>query len=581
MIGGRIMEQFKYIERNQLNSKTYYLIGNYQHVLVLNSSELKNKIISQEYRVIGLEVQNNNLIETMQSSNYIERDLFFFNICDIIVKNCSDYTVMDVIVKKLKEINQRKNQFQNDKEVIKDCLLMLKRFFNYLDKTNYTFLKTKYSDMIHFEDKKVKLHLGYKEIDRELNRFIQDGTISNWVQKREKDPYSFRELFSCLEMLYLTPYSEDRKKKLDVILNIYLEYFKCLKYNYLGAFLYNFYLFAIANASIQSVENQVDLQIPQVNEQDRIEMLNKSAGFSENVYNHNRQMILKNSRKFNKLVKKYKSDVNKLFYSLKNLPSIQSSDLINLQKCLIKYMGIVENKYDEISQKLITICNKNKSIDVLTLMGGFNTFNEYTNIPILKNVGLAVTTVGFGNDVLKYLKGKLELCLNDNLSNESRELLKEFRVISVGLNGVLTYILDSLRLGLIKEEKVEKRKKIKLYSDNSIRPLLYSLYIEPSVWRNRMRPLHVVLCSYQKNLEISWLTTNFIMCEKVDRRIKEVSVKNGTVSWNYFIECLKIRDDELDLDMLITFKCLLLDEYDWDIKDTKLNLYYFLKEARG
>lgn len=309
------MERFKYIEKNQLNNKVYYLIGNYQRILVISSSDLKNKIISQEYEVIGLGIQNNRLVETIQGSNYIERDLFFFNICDIIVKNCSDYTVMDVIVKKLKEINQRKNQFQNDKEVIKDCVLMLKRFFNYLGKTNYTFLKTKYSDMIYFEDKKVKLHLGYKEIDRELNHFIQDGTIANWVQKRENDPYSFRELTSCLETLYLTPYSEDRKKKLEIILNIFLEYFKCLKYNYLGVFLYNFYLFAISDACIQSIKNQIDLQIPQVNEQDRTEMLDKSAGFSENVYNHNRQMILKNSRKFNKLVNKYKSDINKLFYS--------------------------------------------------------------------------------------------------------------------------------------------------------------------------------------------------------------------------------------------------------------------------
>lgn len=574
------MEKFKYIEKNQLNNKMYYLIGNYHRVLVMNSSELKNKIKSQEYKVIGLEIQNNKIIETVHSSNYIERDLFYFTLCEKINQDCSDYSIMGLLLEKLKEINRRKNQFQNDKELVKDIIIMIKRFFNYLGKTKYTFFKTKYSEMIFLRYEELENNISYKIIDRELNNFIQDGTISNWKQNRDKDIYSFKELCSCLDTLYLAPYSEDRKNKIEIILNIFIEFFGGVKYNYLGNFLYNFYLFALSDACMYSVENQVDLQIPQINEQDRIEMLDKSAGYTENVYNHNRQMIVRNSQKFNQLVHKYQSDIRDLFYSLKNVPSIQSGDLKNLQECLNKYIGVVENKYDEILQRLVAVCNKNRSLDTLRVIGNFKEFNEYTNIPILKNIGLAFTTVGFGRETLNFVKEKLEICLNDNLSDESRQMLEEYISLSNGLKGVLFYVLDSLRLSIIDKYKIEKRKKLKLYSDNSVVPLLYSLFIFPSIWETRMHSRHVVLVSYQKKLEIAWLTTNYIMCEKVDRRIEEVSVNNATVSWNYFVECLKIKDNDLDIEMLTAFRNYLFSKWDWEIEDKKLNLYYFLKESK-
>lgn len=288
------MESFIFVEKKQRNNKDYYLISNYSHSLVLDESELKNKLLSGEVSVSNLNINNNRLIETLNTTKFHnERELFYFHLSDMITVNCNTDMPMKVVVSKLKEINKRKTQFDNDKETVKSCLLLLKRFFEYLDKTDFKFLGQKYNDMLVSSNvESIGLSLPtYDKTDKILNKYIKDGTLSNWYADRDTTAYCYRDLVNCLNKLYCLSYSDDRQKKISAVLEVLGIYFEKVKPNMCGQYLYGYYMLQISEGCMKAIKSHTDLQIPSIDIIGRKDFLNQSAGRHEEQYEYNKKQI--------------------------------------------------------------------------------------------------------------------------------------------------------------------------------------------------------------------------------------------------------------------------------------------------
>ena len=209
----------------------------------------------------------------------------------------------------------------------------------------------------------------------------------------------------------------------------------------------------------------------------------------------------------------------------------------------------------------------------LKIVEGLSEFSNLTNFnPI--NCGISATKMGIG--VCGLLAHKLETCLNDTLSSESQKLLLQYNDISIGQKGILLYVLDKVRLQTLKKVSPQKRKQLKLYSNMGIVPLIDSMFFTTSAWEARYRSSF-----YKKDLkgiEVSWLTTYYIMNEKVDGNKVYIRRNNALVSWKYFLNCLKIYIPDIQKEELYNFKGLLVEEYHWDLsEDKEINLYSLLK----
>lgn len=573
------MESFIFVEKKQSNNKNYFLISNYSRSLVLDESTLKNKILAGEFIVNNLNISNNKLVEIPNTTQFLsEKELFYFYLSDRITVNCNTDIPMKAVVSKLKEINRRKIQFDNDKETVISCLLLFKRFFEYLGKTDFKFLGQKYHDMLVLSNADIiglKLE-NYSKIDKVLNNYIKDGTLTNWYNNRNSDVYCYKDLYTCLDKLYHLSYSEDRKKKISAVLEVLGVYFDEVKPNMCGLYLYGYYMLQISEGCIEAIKSHTNLQIPSIDVVGRKDFLKQSAGRHEKQYEYNRKQILKNSRHFNKMVKKYGKETRQILDCLKETPDITSIDIANLTEILKKYTGIIEKKYKEIMNSLINQCNKNNNTDVLSIIEGLSDLTGCLEISELQPIGAIAGFMKIGFGARDFMKHKLESCLNDNLFSESQELLRIYRGLSIGQQGTLFYVLDKIRLQLVEKQPLEKRKKLKLYSNIAIVPLIDSMMFRPYiVWRGENRGGY--LKKELMNIEISWLTTYYIMNEKVDSNNVYIRRNNALISWKFFNKCLKLYIPDVKYEELVVFKSILIRDYHWDLeKEKEINLLSLL-----
>lgn len=580
------MESFIFVEKKEHNGRKYYLISNYSHSLVLDESSLKAKM-SSEVSVSNLKIENNKLVEKSNTTTFHnERELFYFELSDIITVNCNSIEPMLLVINKLKEINRRTIQFDNDKQTIKGCLHILEKYFEYMGKIDFKFLGEKYIDTLENKNLKDVCYsiAGEGKIDKVLSKYIQDGTIKIWKDDRSTNAYCYKQLVSCLKKLYDLNYSEDRKEKISSALQALGFYFTKVKPNPVGWYLYGYFMLRLSEACLNALKNHRPLSIKSVKEmpdgrilstdlEGRNTFLKSSAGRHEEQYKFNRKQILKNGERFNNLVNRYNDDTKQLLDCIIRVSPMTPNDTTNLENILKKYTFETEEKYKEIMNNFITICNKNNNTDLVKIVEGLSEFSNLTNFnPI--NCGISATKMGIG--VCGLLAHKLETCLNDTLSSESQKLLLQYNDISIGQKGILLYVLDKVRLQTLKKVSPQKRKQLKLYSNMGIVPLIDSMFFTTSAWEARYRSSF-----YKKDLkgiEVSWLTTYYIMNEKVDGNKVYIRRNNALVSWKYFLNCLKIYIPDIQKEELYNFKGLLVEEYHWDLsEDKEINLYSLLK----
>lgn len=279
------------------------------------------------------------------------------------------------------------------------------------------------------------------------------------------------------------------------------------------------------------------------------------------------------------MVKKYGKDTKEILDCIKDTPTIIATHITKLNEELKEYMDIIEERYKKVMGSLINLCNKNNNTDVVNIVEGLCSFTEFSDIPELKSIGVMANVGKIGASTCNLLKHKLEECLNDNLSNESQELLLKYKDISTGQKGTLLYVLDSVRLELIKNQSLEKRKKLKLYSDMGIIPLIDAMFYRPQIiWEPKYR-FHLSTKDL-RSVEIAWLTTYYIMCEKIDDNVVYTRRNNALISWKFFFECLKIRIPNVEIKELNVFKGILIKYYHWDIdKNKEINLWSLLKKS--
>lgn len=585
------MESFIFMEKKQRFNKDYYLISNYSRSLVFDSSELKNKIMLGEISVSNLIINNNKLVEVANNTKFqSEKELFYFGLSDVITVNCNTDKPMKLAISKLKEINKRKTQFDNDVDTRKSCVLLLDRYFDYLGKTEFKFLGKKYNEMLESNAlESMELKLNYNVLDKTLDKYIKDGTIKNWSENRKTDVYCYHQLISCLNKLYNLAYSDERQKKISAVLEILGTYFDDVKPNMCGIYLHGYYMLQISEACIKALKSHTDLQIPRISVPERKEFLKNSAGRHEEQYSFNKKQILNNSRHFNKMTKKYNKETKQILDCFKDMPPMNSSDIADLETLLKKYTKHIKEEYTAVTKTLVDLCNKHKNTDVIQVVEGLADFAGY-----LKFDGVEVNpfgaTLGVGKAVIgasNILVHKLEECCNDKLSYEAQDLLRIYRDMSEGERATLLYVLDSSRLKLLdrQNKSIDKIKKLKLYSNFSIVPLIDSVFYRPkTVWN--LNKAEGLLEKDLRDIEISWLTTYYIMYDKVNENMVYIRRNSPIISLAFFCECMRVYAPHIEKSKLNTFSGLLRVTYKWDLdiedinddKLTKINLLALLKE---
>ena len=146
-------------------------------------------------------------------------------------------------------------------------------------------------------------------------------------------------------------------------------------------------------------------------------------------------------------------------------------------------------------------------------------------------------------------------------------------------------VTNSCKIENFFNKSIDKIKKLKLYSNFSIVPLIDSVFYRPkTVWN--LNKAEGLLEKDLRDIEISWLTTYYIMYDKVNENMVYIRRNSPIISLAFFCECMRVYAPHIEKSKLNTFSGLLRVTYKWDLdiedinddKLTKINLLALLKE---
>lgn len=566
------------VEKKVENGKSYFLLANFISSNVFTESELKLKLKNNEISVVNYDVNSNGNILILPNSQNIqnERDLFYLSIIDKIDVCLSDYNSCSDFLSRLKRINKRKITFNSDISLRKLCISYLKSYFHYLGKTKYKFLKTNYEETMFFLDREfiknisVEIRLNIPEYLNNSSYLAQLSDLSN--------PYHYSVFLRILEDLWSQPYSDKRKKKISFVLDIIEQFFDHVKYNCLSSYLYQNYLLTLSKVCMDGFENHTEKYLPNINERDRINILNETAGVDNETYYKRIDLIKENSRKVNALVRQNNLGINKLLHCFSDIDEVTRVEEEDLKKYLTKEMEKVQKEYLSLIKSLNELGNKKgkNAIDTLSFI------SDIKDLTSLADFKFATPLLaGFGGFVVlkEKLKTGLETCAFDALSVESLGMYNRYQKLSLGEQGVLNYLVDKARCLSVSRKRAEK---LRLYSDKYLLPLLDLMYYKENYFFNE----HIKTNYYENEkclVEISWLSSYYILGDKIDRNSLYVRENIRFIYWKLFEECFKIALPEKNIRDFKMFCFHTSDVRHWGIYERvyryeKLNLYKLLKD---
>ena len=588
------MVEYLMIEKKKKGNSTFYLLSNISNSIVLEESKLKGKLRNNEINVSNLVLNQNQLVlNSMYNAELTnEKELFYALLIDKISYCSFDYNIVYFMLNKLKKINRREIDFDSDKELRERIIDFLEKFFNYLGKTRYTFLKEKYNEMFVFKagESKYIINQLQDEVSTYLVEYVNNGRLINWFQNREKDAYCYDIFLDILKEVWNEPFSDKRKKQISFILDLLNTFFEIIGFTSPCAFLYQNYLLSLSNICVESIETHTDISLPLLNEEKRKEILKKTAGYTEKEYKNRLENIQECGRKINRLVTNYGVNTYKILDCIGGNENITIKDKENLNSVIRASLIEILSLYREILVEIKKCGVQEKG--TFELIENICELEDESKVALFKPLKFLASIKNVFDDLGTLLQKGVDSCLNDCLSSQSLTLFKHFQELSEGRKGTLYYIVDMIRLKSCKESK---QGKLKLYSPIGIRPLLeintlayrFIFVKHDGITFNRMD---------RKYIDFAWLTAYYIMNDLVDYTIGFVRKNDSTISWAFFEKSFEVLSNQNNytkyfheyLQTPLTNKTIadLKDikkfvkyTYKWNIDDNlKVNLYLILKK---
>lgn len=581
------MQEFIAVECKSRNNKKYYLISNYSNSYDYSESDLRSKMRNRYIHINNIIIDNTNNIRIIPPTTDIKNDkeFFYLYLSDRVTFCPSDYDIMYSFVSKMRTINHRKITFDSDIEVVKYCINMLEMFFKYMGIVEFKYFNHKCKETMFIDETFRKHFRNTYQMDMNVlfDEFKSDGTLVNWIDTNGNinfnleniNAYSFKDILRILKYLSNRVYSDKKKKQVTLSLNILNDFFKFVKYNEVAGFLYRNYLLTLSDNCLKRLETHNPVCFP-VNVNLR-EVLEKTAGITNKKYLENVNKIKANSRKLNQLVNSYNSDTKAILNCVKNNMTVDTLDIKRLEDYLTVHMNEIHNLYDEIVGKLKGNIEGKRGKKVIEVVGSVQDMSQFCDLKIVPDFNILENVNNLLLGSIETIKRGYDAALNDCLSSDSREIYNLYCSLSKGKKGTLLYILDRVRWNSSLNIKF-RRKELHWYSDSGVQPLL-NLFTKEEDFLLPNGLKHELDSKDRKEVEISWLTTYYIMVDKIDNNMLFVRNNNGYISWELFEKCFCMRLPTYKFENLRYFKGYLDMECKWDLhKNIKLNIYRLLKD---
>ena len=573
----------------ELDSKYYYLFNPDKTVVysekALKTEITKNNLCLLNGRVQGSQNKSNIVVSEINlplTVSITEREAFYQELVeDLLSIGPFNGDIPFKVLYKIKEILNRlveqKVMFDIDKEFIYELLKILKSYFNYLDLegSSYKYRKCKYTYGLCFEDNKnsryglslgePNTHLGVynhsfsimEQVDEE---FYEDSVFNKWYKgedsKEAADLFEYSCFIKYIELYLSKSFSKENINKMIASVDVLIYLLKNIKYTIIGEYLFCGFALNLSDVlsdffnkervNYKQDKNtiyyskkrpEINLVGNEQNKSSRKVLLDSLIDKHTKDIEKRTQKIAEHGKKLNKVMKKYRNSaetVIDVFYK-KEKEKDMSSNLNQVYKHISDLYIKIDNSVKELPEKeilglsdILGYCN----LLLKDLIGlgsiGFE-LSDLSDFSFdgIKEIGTDIKENKL-NAVKNLYKEQLDRAMHDSLSEESKEIVKKFHLITDGEKGTLFYCLDKhryLKARLSYYQAVP-------YSSVEIRPLLFNTikYGECSVIENSW------LCAYYwmyERLKLSYITKMYasdfyvyffkktLATQKCDSNIKE------------------------------------------------------------
>ena len=578
------MEQFILVEKKKYKDKVYCLIANADHSKVYLQSELKKLVLRNEIVLLNSFINSQGSIEKGKLDlNIKNENEFYLNNILRRIRNSSfdNLDILIYVLQKLKSINKRIAYFENDKIIVNNSLIILKRFFDYFSSLSkdFVFLKQKYRNFMYLETDVLQEFKNKYNI--RIQNILQNNGLVSKISNIECFKLNYSDVLFYKSFIYILEnlFKNKEKKHINIdisfVLNSLEEVLNKIKFTPIAYFINHNYLLTLSDACVNSLTKHNLFYFSKPNKESRYSFLLKIAGRTEDNYIKRMKYIKNKSKKVNKLMKTYNEYTLRLINGLNIDNQMKIEEKIELIKILEKYLKDTEEIYKNLVIEINEVLDKknnNDFIEILNEICSIERNSDAMKIGGIRTINNVKSIINLSKYFISAIKKSVDGVLNDCLSFESMQVISAFNDLSDGKKGILLYILDIWRYKNCLENK---KKDLVWYSNIEIQPLL-DLFTKNKFeldWYGIKHNMYNIHTDFKK----AWLTSYYILKDVLNNDMEYIQSNYSAIMWNLILYNISIVDKEKQVKKLKEMFYILNEKYYWNVPmKYKLNLYQII-----
>lgn len=578
------MEQFILVEKKKYKDKVYCLIANADHSKVYLQSELKKLVLRNEIVLLNSFINSQGSIEKGKLDlNIKNENEFYLNNILRRIRNSSfdNLDILIYVLQKLKSINKRIAYFENDKIIVNNSLIILKRFFDYFSSLSkdFVFLKQKYRNFMYLETDVLQEFKNKYNI--RIQNILQNNGLVSKISNIECFKLNYSDVLFYKSFIYILEnlFKNKEKKHINIdisfVLNSLEEVLNKIKFTPIAYFINHNYLLTLSDACVNSLTKHNLFYFSKPNKESRYSFLLKIAGRTEDNYIKRMKYIKNKSKKVNKLMKTYNEYTLRLINGLNIDNQMKIEEKIELIKILEKYLKDTEEIYKNLVIEINEVLDKknnNDFIEILNEICSIERNSDAMKIGGIRTINNVRSIINLSKYFISAIKKSVDGVLNDCLSFESMQVISAFNDLSDGKKGILLYILDIWRYKNCLENK---KKDLVWYSNIEIQPLL-DLFTKNKFeldWYGIKHNMYNIHTEFKK----AWLTSYYILKDVLNNDMEYIQSNYSAIMWNLILYNISIVDKEKQVKKLKEMFYILNEKYYWNVPmKYKLNLYQII-----
>ena len=527
------------------------VLVNGAETIELKEKSIIDKIKKNEIKVLNKELQKvgrkNVLVDIPYNGVLSEQILFDIYLGKIISFNNFEDEILFIILNKIKSLFYRTQDLRENRLLFEHCILLLKRYFNYMGETDVKMAFIKKDLGISFKNKGAKTGDVRRE---EVFQYCKDKFDSYLIHYREPNvPNSDIEkwynnstnvlFYRCFLEILKNVYRSKNVDEFNAVYSILSKFFNEIDYTLLGGYLFAAYsnnLMRVINSEISPNNSSFqgfEVEFKRLNDDERAEEAKKCISVTNKALYEYKMKLKDMSDSYESLVKRYDKTVISLLTNLnsnsfndKNKESENEIPVINQnidkEKLYSYYLEISTSQTCELISKFNNFISKKIGIkdytSLLKLFDYSKKISEFVEIPVLNGIS---TGGKVACEIATEVHKEVKKSRNKYLGPYSKEFIENFQNCNSCEIDILSFLLDVRRAHIIKKEN-KKRERF------FMKPIFWS----PTYCKPELKPMAEIYCN---DLEDSYNVLRASLSENMANSL----VISWLSSYNFFHSCVR------------------------------------------